>query len=231
LCFRIFFRRFFSTLAIRCLSYGAESKSFGGKLQASGVNGGLSNRRERTGTIGVLDRPGARFYTADMISAGRHLAVVLSLLLLLFATVSCGSKVVQYPEDHERYLRIDKAVESLRQAYINKDAAALASLMIPIDQLDRLQQDAANDFAMYQHISLEFRVERIMIEGEDVDVYVHWQGLWKTHPDDPGLRQRGHSRLQWVGTKAILLRAVQGDAPFGMKGRQALADSPASATR
>ena len=36
----------------------------------------------------------------------------------------------------------------------------------------------------------------------------------------PGLRQRGHARLQWVGTQSILLRGVQGDLPFGMKTRQ-----------
>lgn len=217
------------------LSYGTESKSFSEKLQASAMKKGPvdSSKRSDRNRASLTGRM-PHFYTADMISTvfvRRHLAVVLSLVLLPFAMVGCGAKVVQYPEDHERYLRIDKAVESLRQAYIKKDAAALAALMIPIDQLDRLQQEAESDFEIYPHISLEFRVERIMIEGEDVDVYVHWQGLWKKHPDDPGLRQRGHSRFQWVGTKAILLRGVQGDAPFGMKGRQDLADSPVSPKR
>jgi hypothetical protein len=34
--------------------------------------------------------------------------------------------------------------------------------------------------------------------------------------------------LQWVGTQSILLRGVQGDAPFGMKARQATTDSTGS---
>jgi len=140
--------------------------------------------------------------------------------VFLAAGVGCSSKTIQYPEDHERYLRIDKAVESLRQAYVNRDSSGIAAVMVPMDQTDRLQRDAESDFEAYQDIALEFRVERIMIDGDDIDVYVHWQGLWKKNPDDPGLRQRGHTRLQWVGTKSVLLQGVQGDSPFGMKARQ-----------
>jgi len=139
--------------------------------------------------------------------------------------VGCGGKTIQYPEDHERYLRIDRAVESLRQAYVKKDSSDLASLMIPSDQLERLREEAQGDFETFSAITLDFAVERIMIEGDDIDVFVHWQGLWKKDADDPGLRQRGHTRLQWVGTQSILLRGVQGDAPFGMKARQATTDS------
>jgi hypothetical protein len=107
---------------------------------------------------------------------------------------------------------------------VKKDSSDLASLMMPIDQLDRLREEAQGDFETYSAITLDFAVERIMIEGDDIDVFVHWQGLWKKDADDPGLRQRGHTRLQWVGTKSILLRGVQGDSPFGMKARQTTND-------
>jgi len=138
--------------------------------------------------------------------------------------VGCSGKTIQYPEDHERYLRIDQAVESLRQAYVKKDSSDLASLMMPIDQLERLREEAQGDFETFSAITLDFAVERIMIEGDDIDVFVHWQGLWKKNADDSGLRQRGHTRLQWVGTQSILLRGVQGDSPFGIKARQATID-------
>ncbi|HLA61851.1 MAG TPA: hypothetical protein VK626_06375, partial [Nitrospiraceae bacterium] len=56
-------------------------------------------------------------------------------VLLLLGSISligfgCSGKAIQYPEDHERYLRIDRAVESLRQAYVKKDSSDLASLMV-----------------------------------------------------------------------------------------------------
>jgi hypothetical protein len=150
-------------------------------------------------------------------------------VLLLVGAISlvgagCGGKKISYPEDHERYVRIDRAVESLRQAYVKKDLSDLASLMMPVDQLDRLKEEAQGDFVTYSAIMLDFATERIMIEGDNIDVFVHWQGLWKKDTEDPGLRQRGHTRLQWVGTQTILLRGIQGDAPFGMKARQATID-------
>lgn len=153
-------------------------------------------------------------------------ALTLAAAALFLVGTGCSSKTIQYPEDHERYLRIDQAVESLRHSYERKNASKMAELMLPTEQIDRLQRDVDNDFESFYAITLEFSIERIMIEGDDIDVYVHWQGVWKRDADDPGFRQRGHSRLQWVGTKVVLLRGIQGDAPFGAKARQALA-SPA----
>jgi hypothetical protein len=157
------------------------------------------------------------------------LVVLLSSIFLI--GVGCSGKKIQYPNDHERYLRIDGAVESLRQAYVKKDSSDLASLMIPSDQLDRLREEAQGDFETFNAIMLDFAIERIMVEGDNVDVFVHWQGLWKKDAEDPGLRQRGHTRLQWVGTQSVLLRGVQGDSPFGMKARQATVDPTRPSTK
>jgi len=156
---------------------------------------------------------------------------VVLLSSVFLTSAGCGGKKIQYPDDHERYLRIDRAIESLRQAYVKKDSSDLVSLMIPSDQVDRLREEAQDDFETFSAISLDFTVERIMVEGDNVDVFVHWQGLWKKDADDPGLRQRGHTRLQWVGTQSILLRGVQGDSPFGMKARQATVDPIRSPTK
>ena len=153
----------------------------------------------------------------------KRFAVALAMLgLLWIPDVGCSGKTIQYPEDHERYLRIDKAVEALRKAYVSKDTSGLAALMVPLDTTDRLQQEAESDFDVFHDIVMDFRIERIMIDNDDINVYVHWSGLWKKDPEDPGMRHRGHSRLQWVGTKSILLVGMQGDVPFGAKGRQAL---------
>ena len=145
---------------------------------------------------------------------------------VLLTAVACSPKTLQYPEDHERFTRIDRAVESLREAYQNRDRSAFQDVMLPAESLEQIQAEAAQDFELFQSILLDFKTERIMIDGENIDVYVHWQGVWKKNPDDAGIRQRGHARLQWVGKQSILLRGVQGDLPFGMKVRQALSDLP-----
>jgi hypothetical protein len=148
---------------------------------------------------------------------------VLSLPLIVFL-FACSSKGPQYPEDHERFRRIDTAVESLRKAYVNRDASALESLMLPLDALERMQRDARRDFDSFQEIALDWTIERIVIDGDNIDVFVHWQGQWKREPGDPGVRQRGHGRLQWVGVQSILLKGVEGDLPFGMAARQAVSE-------
>jgi hypothetical protein len=152
--------------------------------------------------------------------------VVAAMSALWLAGIGCSSKTIQYPEDHERYLRIDKAVESLREAYVKKDSSAMGALMVPMESTDRLLREAESDFEAFHDMTMEFRVERIMIDNDDIDVYVHWQGLWKKDSEDPGIRHRGHSRFQWVGTKSVLLQGVQGDIPFGANGRQALTSQP-----
>lgn len=171
-------------------------------------------------------------YTARTMRISKRPGLALMMVgLLWLAGAGCGGKTIQYPEDHERYLRIDKAVESLRQAYVGKDASALAALMVPVDATDRLQREAESDFETFHEIVMDFRIERIMVDNDDVDVYVHWSGLWKKDSEDPGMRHRGHSRLQWVGTKSVLLVGMQGDVPFGAKGRQAFMSQPSNQTK
>ena len=154
-------------------------------------------------------------------------AFLVAALLLALTSVSCSSKEIQYPEDHARVLRIDAAVESFRKAYVTKDQSALDSLLLPAESLDQLQRDVQSDFDNFAEIMLEFAIERIYLDGDNIDVFVHWHGLWRTGEADPGVRQRGHARLEWVGVQSILLRAVQGDLPFGMRTRQAVIE-PAS---
>jgi hypothetical protein len=129
---------------------------------------------------------------------------------------ACSSKEPRYPADHARFLKIDEAVETLRAAYVKRDLATMQTIMLPLDQLERLQKDIEKDFETYQDISLDFAIDRIIIEGDTIDAFIHWQGQWKRTPTDPPIRERGHGMLRWVGMQSILLSRVDGDLPFGM---------------
>jgi len=155
---------------------------------------------------------------------------VVWLIMLAVAVIGCSSKTIRYPAEHERLLRIDQALESLRSAYERKDRSGFHAMLLPVDQLDELRRQVDMDFEAFSAISLEFKIERVVIEKEDIDVFIHWQGTWKRDADDMGIRQRGHARLQWVGTHSILLRSAQGDLPFGMKTKQMLSEPPSSPT-
>jgi hypothetical protein len=141
------------------------------------------------------------------------LLVVLAIWLVL---PGCSSKEPRYPADHARFLKIDEAMEVLRSAYVRKDLPAIQAIMLPLDQLERLEKEISKDFETFQEISLDFSIDRIVIEGDTIDVSIHWQGQWKRAAGEAPIRERGHGMLRWVGMQSILLSKVEGDMPFGM---------------
>jgi hypothetical protein len=145
----------------------------------------------------------------------------LCLLGALAPVWGCADKESRYPADFARYQRIDAALETLQKGYVSKDPAVAASLLLPLDQLDLLEAEMRHDFDTYAEIKVDFAVERIVIDGNTIEMYLHWQGQWKHNPTDVGLRERGHGMLRWVGVQSILLSSVEGDLPFGMATRQA----------
>jgi len=144
-------------------------------------------------------------------------------LVLLAGWLGCQAKESTYPADYARYQRIDKALETLEKSYVSKDLKGYNSIRLPLEDLDRVEAGMLVDFETYAEIKTEFSVERILIEGNTVEMYVHWQGQWKKTPVEDGVRERGHGMLRWVGVQSILLSSTEGDMPFGMATRQAAA--------
>jgi hypothetical protein len=164
-----------------------------------------------------------------MVLLARYVCCLAVWSLAVFG-IGCATKAIQYKEDHDRVVRIDASVEALRRAYVERDRNAFEDLLLPSGQLDPLQRDVQIDFDTFHDIALEFAIERMMIDGDTVDVFVHWQGQWRRNDSDAGFRQRGHARLQWSGVQSVLLRDMEGDLPFGMHSRAAGAE-PGSAPR
>src|SRR5512132_812713 len=136
------------------------------------------------------------------------------------AGLACNKPNRVDPADAAQVRSIDATVERLRQAYINKDAAAFQALLMPLDSLRRLELEVERDFAIYDRIQLDLGIDRVLIEGTDVAVYFHGQGQWHRKSDDPSIRERGHAILRLVGHQNLALSGVDGDAPFGMTSRR-----------
>lgn len=149
----------------------------------------------------------------------RGLALCAALALALAAAPGCAKKESRYPADYARYQRIDKAVEALRTTYVKKDESAFHGLLLPSDRMDRLESQVAQDFQKYKEITLDLSIERIVVDGEQVDVFVHWQGLWKDQ-GDLEQRERGHGMLRLMGVQSIFLAGTDGDVPFGVSARR-----------
>lgn len=159
------------------------------------------------------------------------LALTAGLLCVAGPLSGCTSKEVRYPEDHARFVKIDKAVAALRDAYVRKDLSDIQSLMLPREALEKAARDIQQDFQTYEEIALEWTVDRIVIEGETIEVVVNWAGQWRKTSADTGTRERGQGVLQWAGEKTILLNGLSGDLPFGMASRHAGEPAPGSPPR
>lgn len=157
--------------------------------------------------------------------------IVAGLLWAAVLTVGCSSKDNRYPEDHARFAKIDKTVEELRAAYSRRDLGDVQDLMLPREVLEKAANDMQQDFQTYQEITLEWTIDRIVIDGEAIEVVVNWAGQWRKNPADTGTRERGQGILKLAGEKTVLLNGLAGDLPFGMALRRAGEATPASRPR
>ena len=155
-------------------------------------------------------------------------ALAAGLLGAAALTTGCSSKEIRYPEDHTRYKNIDKVVEELRTAYVRRDLSDIQGLLLPREVLEKAATDMQQDFQTYQEITLEWTIDRIVIEGETIEVVVNWAGQWRKTPADTGLRERGQGILILTGEKTVLLNGLEGDLPFGMALRRPGDPAPAS---
>jgi hypothetical protein len=146
--------------------------------------------------------------------------------VLGFAIIGCSKPNPVNPADAAQVRSIDATVERIRQSYVTKDAKTFQSLLMPLESLSRLGLEVERDFAIYDRINLDVGIDRVTIEGTDVAVYFHWQGLWQRKSDDQPIRERGHAIFRLVGHETLALSSVDGDAPFGMTSRRLTGERP-----
>ncbi|MFO0775638.1 MAG: hypothetical protein U0172_13340 [Nitrospiraceae bacterium] len=149
-------------------------------------------------------------------------------LACLVGTAACAGKGPVYQEDHQRYVAIDTTLEGLRRAYVERNLDAFRALLLPSEGLDRVEREVLSDVEAFKQIGLDWTVERILIDGDIIDVYLHWQGQWRREAADPPLRERGQGRMQFAGAQVVLLKSVEGNLPFGMSGRAAGFETPST---
>ena len=140
--------------------------------------------------------------------------------------LACSTPNKVNPADAARVRKIDATVERLRQAYTSKDADAFRGLLMPTESLRLLETEIRRDFAAYDRISLDFAIDRVMVEGSDVAVFFHWQGQWQPKSNEQPQKERGHAIIRLVGDQNLALSGVGGDAPFGMASRRFPGERP-----
>ena len=138
------------------------------------------------------------------------------LAIVCLANIGCSKKTPKYPEDHARFQRVAQAIKALETAYVNEDASAFHELLLPLEQLEILEAEAQQDFDMFSTIHLDISMDRIIIDGNRISVFISWQGTWERSTQESKDSASGHGVLLWSGNQVILLRGVEGDLPFGI---------------
>ena len=163
---------------------------------------------------------------ARILKALRHVVGWGLIGLLGLGAMACSKPNTINPEDDARIRNIMTTVELMRKSYTEKLIGPFQSLFMPIESLHKLEAEIQRDFKVYDRITLDFTIDRIMIEGPDVAVYFHWQGLWQRQDEEQPFRERGHAIFRLVGRQNLSLSAVDGDAPFGIAGRRIQVEQP-----
>lgn len=140
--------------------------------------------------------------------------------------LACSTRSNVNPADAALVRRIDETVERIRQAYTSENPDAFRAMLMPLESLQRVEAETQRDFDVYDRISVDFVIDRVMVEGSDVSVYFHWQGQWQRNADDQPTRERGHAVIRLVGHQNLTISGIEGDAPFGMASRRIPAGRP-----
>jgi len=164
---------------------------------------------------------------AWIISRARPLACCTVLGLIGVGATACSKASTINPDDAARVRTIDATVEQIRRAYADKDANTFHNLFMPLDSLHKLEEEIQRDFTVYDRITLDLTIDRVMVDGADVAVYFHWLGQWQRATDEQPLRERGHAILRLVGHQTLTVSGVDGDPPFGMASRRIQSERPA----
>ena len=146
--------------------------------------------------------------------------------ILGLGAVACSKPSLVNPADAERVRKIDATVEQIRKAYTGKDPRVFQDLFMSLESLRKVEAAIRRDFALYEQISLDFTIDRVMEDGPNVAVYFHWQGQWKAPDEEQPLRERGLAVFRMLGYQNLTLSAIDGDSPFGMSARRFQVERP-----
>ena len=142
------------------------------------------------------------------------LGFVLFMAGFLFV-LGCEHAPVKPTEDSKRLRQIDIFIESLRQAYENRNLQSF-STMYPQGRPEDLQT-ISSLLDSIDRPRLNFTIDRIVLQGDAVQVSLHWELNWQSQSAGP-VKQRGNALFQLTGKSELRFQAIEGDNPFTAPG-------------
>ncbi|HUK57334.1 MAG TPA: hypothetical protein VLY20_11825 [Nitrospiria bacterium] len=123
----------------------------------------------------------------------------------------CEHAPVKPTDDAKRLLQIDAFVENLRVTYESKNVRAFSSLY-PAAHEDDLRA-IASFLTSASALRLEFMIDRIVLQDNDIQVSFHWELHWTPEKTGP-VKLRGNALFHLTGKSDLRLQTIDGDDPF-----------------
>jgi hypothetical protein len=128
------------------------------------------------------------------------------LLIILIISPGCGGKEKVKPSaDSETAQNALLAVDTVKNAYLNKEEGVL------LENLEPGLSDEILKGLSFEEAELSFNPRLIRITASSVMVQLNWQGQWVV--GNKTLRNRGSGTLV-LNRETMKLKQVDGDSPF-----------------
>lgn len=159
-------------------------------------------------------------YTMKIIKNifGIKAAFIVLILITSVPVISltgCGGKAI-LSEQAVKTRNIHDYVYKLKELYEQKDnqiTSTFSREYLTKDVTAAIRQD----FEKFDNISLKFFMDKIHFNRGQVNVTVHWNGVWKDK--DKTFLEGGSMLLQLQYEDTIIITGIKGDSPFGISQR------------
>ena len=129
----------------------------------------------------------------------------------LLTISGCEHAPVKPTEDSKRLQQIDAFVENLRVTYEGKNVQAFSPLY-PNTHPEDLRA-IVSFLTSVNSLHLDFMIDQIVLQDDDVQVALHWELHWKSEKTDL-VKQRGNTLFHLAGKSDLHLQTIDGDNPF-----------------
>lgn len=143
------------------------------------------------------------------------LLVSVGLFLLFLTPITGCSKKVLIPEEALEIKKIVDFIHRTEEMYEQGDRELFSLFSRKyLDNNPEMKKRIEEDFFMFSHISLDVMIYRVEMRDGDMNITIHWTGLWKAR--EKTYMEGGTMILVVTSNYNLLIKRIGGKSPFGI---------------
>jgi hypothetical protein len=132
--------------------------------------------------------------------------------MILAFLAGCSQPEIRETDDSKRIQQVDQFLKGLEGLIGARDTSSLRNAYPPermreIEGLDRVVR-------LIEAPRMELFLDWILMDGDQVEVALHWEYRWNRSDEDGVSVRRGNATFQLDGVDVLRIRSIRGDNPF-----------------